>query len=80
MTNIIDEFTIEFNLTAELFAILLPTSFQDLNDTGENGRAMIDLRVFVVCADGWNGTNCEMFCNSSGCITGISLVIIIILN
>ncbi len=62
---LIDEVYFQFNVSASLFSERLSAMQQQLTSTGVFGRIVVTLRVKVHCAEGWNGTNCETFCDFS---------------
>ncbi len=62
---LIDEVIFEFNRTAVIFYERLSVAPQELNQTGLHNRITMVVFEVVHCAEGWNGTNCEIFCNQS---------------
>ena len=62
---LIDEVFLESTLPAVLFDDRLDTITQTLNITGCFGRAVGTMVANVHCAEGWNGTACEIFCNTT---------------
>ena len=62
---LIDEVFLEFTLPAVLFDDRLDTITQTLSVTGCFGRAVGTMVANVHCAEGWNGTACEVFCNTT---------------
>ena len=63
---LIDEVFLEFTLPAVLFDDHLDNAIpQRLNVTGRFGRAVAAMVANVHCAKGWNGTACEIFCNTT---------------
>ena len=72
---LIDEVFFEFdNVSASSFADRLSSPPRRLTREGEFRRVVVVMQVNAHCAQGWNGTACETFCNvtdgQSSCIQG----------
>lgn len=69
---LIDEAFLEFQLPAVTFENRLTPSTQILIENGEFNRIRVDLQTSVHCAEGYNGTGCEIICDPQ-CRSGIIL-------
>lgn len=69
---LIDEAFLEFSeLPAVSFSDRRSPRPQNLTVTGVFERITVRLQTSVHCAEGWNGTACEIFCTDTSCSQGI---------
>lgn len=61
---LIDEAFLEFTALATLFSDRFPAP-QLLVADGIFSRVTLQIQANIQCAQGWNGTSCETFCNTT---------------
>lgn len=67
---LIDEMILNFNVDPVLYIDRRTPQIQRVESNGKFGRVMIVITANVHCAEGWNGTNCEIFCANDICNQG----------
>ena len=79
---LIDEIFLEFpDIPAASFQNRFNSVPQTLSASGTFGRVVIEMQATVHCAQGWNGTACEILCTSEDvCSQGIILAILLMLT